>query len=88
VQQEAAAAYARGLRLDQIEHPLRRDRGVQRIAAELQDLDRGIRGMGVCGNRHVAAAGHRRSRLVAAGGLRLFRLGPGTRRPGEKSGHQ
>jgi hypothetical protein len=47
VQQEGAAAYAAGLRLDQREHHLHGDRRIHRRAAGLEDLVAGIGGQRV-----------------------------------------
>jgi hypothetical protein len=57
VEQEASAAESRRLRLDQVEHPLRGDRGIQGIATQLQDFYGGIRSMGICRDDHEAGAG-------------------------------
>jgi hypothetical protein len=57
VQQQRAAADARGLRLDQREHHLNRDGGVEGGAAVAQHREAGLGGERMAGGDHVAARG-------------------------------
>ena len=65
IEDESAAADARGLRLDQIEHELGGDRRIDRRAARAQHFAPGFGGVGVGGGHHVpvGAGQHPRIRL-------------------------
>ncbi len=69
IEQQRAAAEARGLRLGQRQHQLRGDRGIHRAAAGLEDLGAGLRGERVRGDDHRARRGPARLVAPAAGGL-------------------
>ena len=71
MQQESPAANARGLGLDQIQHPLRRNRCIQGSATKLEDFDGGFRSMPVGRDGHVRLTANRRLRQKATGRLRL-----------------
>ena len=60
VQQEAAAAEARGLRLDDAQHHLDRNRGVDRRAAAAQHLEARLDGHRVCRSHHALRRGQAR----------------------------
>jgi hypothetical protein len=62
VEQEGAAAQARGLGLDQVEHQLGGDGGIESRAAGAQDLQPGAGGERIGGGHHVTL-GPRRRRL-------------------------
>ena len=66
MQHEAAAADARRLGLDQIEHHLRGDRRIDRTAAGAQNLEPGAGGQRIGGRDHVALGADRR--LIGLGG--------------------
>ena len=60
IEQERAAADARTLRFDQIQHELDGDHGINRVAAALEDIVARLAGMGVGGRHHELFGGHRR----------------------------
>ena len=57
------------LRLDDIEHHLHRDRGVERASAGAQDVAPGLRREGICRGHHMTL-GHRRPGAVLRGEAR------------------
>ena len=66
---ECAAAEARGLRLDEPEHQLHRDRRVDRRAALTQNLAAGLGRERMRGHRHVPRANRESLRLAARRGF-------------------
>ena len=72
IENEAAAADARGLRLDQVEHHLRGDAGIDRAAAFAQDGEPGFRGERMGGDDHVPLRLDQRLRREAALAFRLL----------------
>ncbi|CFN43426.1 Uncharacterised protein [Bordetella pertussis] len=80
VHHEGAAAYARGLRLDQVQHQLRGDDGVGGAAAGPQDTVAGLAGQRVGGGDHVALGVRLRALAARAGDLRIDVLARHARR--------
>jgi hypothetical protein len=79
VQQERTTADPRRLRLDQAEHHLHRDRGIDRAAAGAQDFQAGVGSKRIRRDDHVARRNDGVLLYAAGRGLGL-RLGSGGRR--------